>query len=87
MDKFTSSVAAVLLNKRLIIRAVITAAVLGMIIYIIRMLFFYTINSEYKDILNVIIGAVLGQLPTVINFWFKRDDDDQKEEKIEKDIT
>lgn len=84
MDKFlNSSVLAVLLNKRLIIRAIITAAVLGMIVYMTRMLFFYKPSAEYKDIINVIIGAILGQLPTVVNFWFKKDSDDHNEDKIE----
>lgn len=74
---------AIILNKRLIIRAIITAIVLAMVVYIVRMLFFYPIRSEHKDILNVIIGAILGQVPTVINFWFKKDDEDKAEEDAE----
>ena len=83
---FSDSIAAVFMNKRLIIRALLTMSILGIILYIVRMLFFYTPNAAYKDILNVIIGALLGQLPTVMNFWFKKDDDDQKEERGEKEL-
>jgi hypothetical protein len=80
------SLAAVIINRRLIIRAAITLATLGIIVYILRMLFFYKPSPEFKDLINVVIGAMLMSLSKVIDFWFKKDDEDHVEEKTEKVI-
>ena len=67
------SIEIMLANKMLIIRALLSFAILALVTYIIRMLFFYKPSPDYKDILNVIFGGVLALLPTVINYWFKKD--------------
>jgi uncharacterized membrane protein len=82
MQQFLSnSIEAMLANKMLIIRALLSFAILGLVWYIIRMLFFYKPSPDYKDILNVIFGGVLALLPTVINYWFKKDHDEPKDPK------
>lgn len=83
---FHKSVVTMLASRRLILRAIFTAMVFITIVYIIRLLFFYKVEDNYRDILNVIIGALVAQVSKVVDFWFKKDDEDNKEDKEEKKI-
>lgn len=62
-------------NRRLMIRAVLTCAYYAMIFYVLRLLFFHKISSDYKDMINIIVGAILASFGKVTDFWFKRDDE------------
>ena len=57
-------------NRRLIIRAILTCSYYAMIFYVLRLLFFYKIESDYKDIVNIIIGAILASFGRVTDYWF-----------------
>lgn len=80
------SVISVLQNRRLIIRAFLTLAYYGMIFYILHILFYHSVSSEYRDIINIIVGAIIVSLGKVTDFWFKKDDEDIDEEKKENAI-
>jgi hypothetical protein len=67
-------------NRRLIIRAILTLAYYAMIFYILRLLFFYKINSDYKDMINIVIGAILASFGKISDFWFKNHGEDSKED-------
>lgn len=58
-------------NKRLIIRAILTCAYYAMIFYVLRLLFFYKVSMDNRDLVNIIIGAILASFTQVTNFWFR----------------
>jgi hypothetical protein len=70
-------------NRRLIVRSVLTLAYYAMIFYVLRLLFFYEVNSEYKDMINIIVGAILASFGKVTDFWFKRDDEGVPQDRRE----
>lgn len=70
-------------NRRLVIRAILTCAYYAMIFYVLRLLFFHKISSDYKDMINIIIGAILASFGKVTDFWFKKDDESAPLERRE----
>ena len=72
------SMAAVLLNKRLIIRAVFSVVLVAYMVYLVHLLFFHAPADSMKDMINVMLGAVLMAFSKVVDFWFRRDDEDKK---------
>jgi len=77
------SVVAVLVSKRLIIRSVITLIVLAIFIFLLYLLFYKKIDNEFKDLINVAIGAFLASFGRIIDFWFHKDEEDAKEDKAD----
>jgi hypothetical protein len=77
------SIITVLQNRRLIIRAGLTLAYYGMVFYILHVLFYHQVSAEYRDMINIIVGAIIVSLGKVTDFWFRKDDEDLEEEKKE----
>ena len=73
----------IIISKRLIIRAIFTATLMAIFVYILWLLFHKEIQSGHRDILNVIIGSFLGILIKSTDFWFKRDDEDARVDKAD----
>lgn len=83
MEIFSKSLAALVVNKRLIIRAATTLLVLAVLVYIIRLLFTYSSDTGFREnMLNVIIGAVIMSFSKVMDFWFRRDDEDKVDSSV-----
>lgn len=74
-DLIQKAGAAIHGNRRLIIRAILTIAYYAMIFYVLRLFFFYKVNSDYKEMISMIVGAILASFGKVTDFWFKRDDE------------
>lgn len=70
------SVSVVIQERKLIVRAVLTLGYYAIIFYMLRLLFFYKVQSDYKDILLIIVGAIIGNFAQITNFWFKKDEED-----------
>jgi hypothetical protein len=77
------SITAVIINRRLILRAIFTLVVLGFLFYVVRLLFHAKADGEFKDLINVVLGAMLVSYSKIIDYWFRRDDEDKREERIE----
>ena len=58
-------------NRMMIVRSILTLAYYAMIFYVLWLLFFYKVSAEYRDILNIIVGAVIASFSKVTDFWFK----------------
>ena len=74
------SVSTIIASRRLLLRALFTLCAFALIFYIIHLLFFRQIQSDYRDILNVIIGAIIAVFGKVTDFWFKKDEGDDDQE-------
>ena len=68
-------VTALLQNKHLLFRMLITMMVLSMVFYMVRMLAYGRISTDYKDMLLIILGAILGNYTSVVNWWFHKDEE------------
>ena len=60
-------VTALLQNKHLLFRMLITMMVLSMVFYMVRMLAYGRISTDYKDMLLIILGAILGNYTSVVH--------------------
>lgn len=76
-----SSLDAVVINRKLILRAAITISYYALLFYLIRLLFFYKPSPDYKDVLLIIVGALVGNLTKVTDFWFHRESEDIEDSK------
>ena len=65
------SITAVLSNKRLIIRATLSILLLIGMVYIAHLLFFHKPDDAMKDMVNVMLGAILMAFSKIVDFWFK----------------
>ena len=54
----------------------ITIAMFGLFIWIIYLLFHETLDEKFRDLLNIIVGSFLVSFGKVIDFWFKRENDE-----------
>jgi len=73
-------IASVFENKRLIIRAVLSLVIVGLVGGIAFAIMRYREGMD-KDVLmtlSVILGALITSLHKVTEFWFKRDTDDSE---------
>lgn len=76
-----SSMRMVFLNKLLIVRALLSLAYYALVFYVVRILVSVKIEPDNKDILNIIMGAIVASFSLVTHYWFKRDDNDDREDK------
>ena len=51
----------------------ITAAMFGLFVWIIYLLFHETLDEKFRDLLNIIVGGFLASFGKVVDFWFKAD--------------
>lgn len=77
------SVVTVLIGKRLMIRALLTFAYLAVFVWLVWMLFHARADEGNRDLLIVAFGTFLGVFNNVIGFWFKRDEGDEEESKVD----
>ena len=77
------SVLAVLISKRLIVRAALTFSYLAVFVWLVWMLFHGKADESNRDILNIAFGTFFGTFSSVIGFWFKRDEGDDAESKAD----
>ena len=48
----------------------ITAAMFGLFIWIIYLLFHAALADNFRDLLNIIVGGFLASFGKVVDFWF-----------------
>ena len=53
----------------------ITASMFGLFVWIIWLLFHSTLDTQFRDLLNIIVGGFLASFGKVVDFWFKSDRD------------
>ena len=51
----------------------ITTAMFGLFVWIIWLLFHSTLDPQFRDLLNIIVGGFLASFGKVVDFWFKTD--------------
>ena len=51
----------------------ITTAMFGLFVLIIWVLFHSTLDPQFRDLLNIIVGGFLASFGKVVDFWFKTD--------------
>jgi len=51
----------------------ITVAMFGLFIWIIWLLFHSTLDPQFRDLLNIIVGGFLASFGKVVDFWFKHE--------------
>ena len=51
----------------------ISIAMFGMFIWIIWLLFHSTLDAQFRDLLNIIVGGFLASFGKVVDFWFKHE--------------
>ena len=49
----------------------ITASMFGLFVWIIWLLFHSTLDPQFRDLLNIIVGGFLASFGKVIDFWFR----------------
>ena len=67
-----------MINSRMWIRATFTLLMFGSFGYILTLLFTSgeTLHDKFRDLLNIIVGSFLVSYGKVIDFWFKKDNDE-----------
>ena len=53
----------------------IIASMFGLFVWIIWLLFHSTLDPQFRDLLNIIVGGFLASFGKVVDFWFKSDRD------------
>jgi hypothetical protein len=63
---------------RMFFRFVLTMVMFYSFYYILTLLFHPTLDldEKFRDLLNIIIGSFLVSFGKVVDFWFKKDDED-----------
>ena len=51
----------------------ITASMFGLFVWIIWLLFHSTLDPQFRDLLNIIVGGFLASFGKVVDFWFKHE--------------
>ena len=61
------------------LRTALTLFVFGMFCQIIYLLFHPTLelDEQFRDLLNIIIGAFLASFSKIVDFWFNKDKKDE----------
>jgi len=61
------------------LRTVLTLFIFGMFCQIIYLLFHPTLelDDQFRDLLNIIIGAFLASFSKIVDFWFNKDKKDE----------
>ena len=49
----------------------ITASMFGLFVWIIWLLFHSTLDPQFRDLLDIIVGGFLASFGKVIDFWFR----------------
>ena len=67
-----------MINSRMWIRATFTLLMFSSFAYILTLLFSSgeTLDDKFRDLLNIIVGSFLVSYGKVIDFWFKKDNDE-----------
>ena len=65
-------------NTRMWLRAFFTSIIFFSFSYILYLLFHptYDLEDKFRDLLNIIVGSFLVSFGKVIDFWFKRENDE-----------
>jgi len=74
-----------LVGRRMLFRAAITFVILAIFMLLLYLFFFKSnlLPDRTRDLLNITIGAYITSFTRIIDFWFKKDDEDSKEDKID----
>ena len=51
-------------------RAIISLIMLAFILFYMVSLFFFNIPTENKDLVNILLGAVVGRVDSIITYYF-----------------
>lgn len=70
-----------LVGRRMVFRALFTIVLFSIFFYILWLLFHKTLDDSFRDLLNIIIGSYLVSLSKIVDFWFKKDDEDVKDDE------
>jgi|TARA_R100001015_G_C4546691_1_gene109485 uncharacterized membrane protein YedE/YeeE len=67
-----------MINSRMWIRAFFTTIIFSSFSLILYLLFnpTYVLEDKFRDLLNIIVGSFLVSFGKVIDFWFKRENDE-----------
>ena len=67
-----------MINSRMWIRAFFTTIIFSSFALILYLLFnpTYVLEDKFRDLLNIIVGSFLVSFGKVIDFWFKRENDE-----------
>lgn len=63
-------------NRKLVIKFVLTLAYFAIVVYAFRILAYVELKSANRDMINIMVGAIVASFSLIVHFWFKRDDDD-----------
>ena len=58
----------------------ITASMFGLFVWIIYLLFHNTLDPQFRDLLNIIVGGFLASFGKVVDFWFKGSHTEEEKE-------
>lgn len=59
-------------------RALISLIMLAFILFYMVSLFFFNIPTENKDLVNILLGAVVGRVDSIITYYFAPSDSRRK---------
>ena len=67
-----------MINTRMWLRAFFTTIIFGSFSFILYLLFnpHFPLEDKFSDLLNIIVGSFLVSFGKVIDFWFKRENDE-----------
>lgn len=74
-----------LVGRRMVLRGIFTIVMFGIFILLLYLLFFRssTLPDRTRDLLNITLGAYIASFTKIIDFWFKKDDEDTREDKVD----
>ena len=64
-------------------RVSLSWAIVGTFIFLVWLLFFADIKEDSKDLVNILVGALVAVLAKSTDYWFKDKDDPEHKESQE----
>lgn len=61
------------------VRYLLTASVIIFVLILLVSLFYFSIPTENKDLVNILLGAVIGWASNIVSFYFGASDKSNRE--------
>lgn len=66
-------------TKANFVRYFLTASIIIFVLILLISLFYFNIPMENKDLVNILLGAVIGWASNIVSFYFGSSDESNKE--------
>lgn len=66
-------------NKVNFVRYLLTIAIIIFVLILLVSLFYFSIPAENKDLVNILLGAVIGWASSIVSFYFGASDKSNRE--------